>query len=122
MFLGRERKEEKRDRLEFVVDAAKALMIALGDSETSYFMKTNFSCPERNPKILSHKWLSTYDSGYKWNVEIIEKIPDSSQQSARMMNIAIVEVDSSTGKIIRRHFFKNILPCEHQKIIDLLDR
>lgn len=104
----------------FPVDACRALRIALEDYDTSYFIKTNFSYPEQGAKIISHKWISSYDSGYKWNVEIIETASPLLIGETEMMNIAIVEVDSATGKIIRRQFFKNILVSEYQKVIDLL--
>jgi len=120
MLSRKERKRRKREERRFPVDSSQALRIALEDSETSYFIKTNFSYPEQSPEIVSRKWLSSYDSGYKWNVEIIERISDSSLGMGEMMNVAIVEVDSSSGNIVRRHFFKSIFICEYQKIIDLL--
>ncbi|GEM_PF-1369118 len=118
----KEKKGEKEVKSKFSVDASAALRIALEDSETSYFIKTNFSYPEQSPEIVSRKWLSSYDSGYKWNVEIIERISNSPQGVSEMMNLAVVEVDSSSGRVIRRQFFKNIFAYEYQKIIDLLLR
>lgn len=118
----KERRGEKKQESIFTVDASEALRIALEDSETSYFIKTNFSYPEHCPEIVSRKWLSSYDSGYKWNVEIIERITNSYLGTGEMMNVAVVEVDSSSGRILRRQFFKNIFTYEYQKIIDLLLR
>jgi hypothetical protein len=118
----KERRGEKKEVSRFPVAASEALRIALEDSETSYFIKTNFSYPEKSPEIVSRKWISSCDSGYKWNVEIIERISNSALGIEEMVNVAIVEVDSSSGRILRRQFFKNIFIYEYQKIIDLLLR
>ncbi len=118
----KERRGKKQEESRFSVNASEALRIALEDSETSYFIKTNFSYPEQSPEIVSRKWISSYDSGYKWNVEIIERISNSALGIEEMVNVAVVELDSSSGRILRRQFFKNIFTYEYQKIIDLLLR
>jgi len=99
------------------ISSSRALKIALEDSETSYFIKANFSHPEKNPKILSQKWISKEGKGYKWNVEFIEKHKLFLNSRKEILNIALIEVDSISGRIIKRHYLKYILASEYRKFL-----
>ena len=96
------------------ITSEKALRIALEDTETSYFIRTNFSYPEQNPEIVSQRWISRNGKDYKWNVVIIEKLKNFLMGKEKMLNIALVEIDSTSGKIIKRHYLKNILVSEYE--------
>ncbi len=104
---------DERQNLLCAIDAASALRIAFEDSETSDFIRTNFSDPENRPEIVTHKRISRRDSGYRWKVEIIEKAPPACPGARKIINIAVVEIDASTGNIIGRKYFKNILLNEY---------
>lgn len=95
--------------------ASMALRIALEDSQTIYFIKTNFSNPEQRPEIISWKWKSRNRAGYSWNVAIVEKPQDSFNKKVELVNIALIEVDSLTGKILKRQFFRNIFAAEFKE-------
>ncbi len=110
---GKKKRGDRRQNLLCTIDAVSALRIAFEDSETSDFIKTNFSDPENRPEIVTHKRISRCDSGYRWEVEIIEKVPPACSGARGMINIAAVEIDASTGNIIGRKFFKNILLNEY---------
>jgi len=110
---------EKRKATVFI-DSSKAFQIALGDSETIYFIKTNFSHPEKNPEIFSQKWISKTNGGYSWNVAIIEKTKLVYTRKKEVLNVALIEVDSENGRIIRRHYLKNILFSEYRSYIRLI--
>jgi len=107
---------EKR-KLMIPISSSRALKIALEDSETSYFIKANFSYPEKNPKILSQKWISKDGRGYKWNVEIVEKPELFLNSKKEIFNIALIEVDLKSGRIIKRHYLKYILASEYRKFL-----
>lgn len=96
------------------ITPSKALRIAMEDSETSHFIKTNFSYPEQNPKIVSHRWISKDWQGYRWNIEIIEKHKFVPGKAKEILNIARLEIDSE-GRITRRQFLRNILENEYKK-------
>lgn len=102
---------------ESLINASKAFQIALEDPETISFIKTNFSHPEKRPGIISRKWLSKNNNGYKWNVEIIEKNPFFPGREAEMINVVLIEIDSRSGKIIKRHFFSYIFFSEYKKFV-----
>jgi len=104
-------------RLIVPIASSKALQIALEDSETSYFIRTNFSYPEQNPKIYSHKWISRNGQRYKWNIEIIEKFKLSLVCEEELLNIALIEVDSNSGKIIKRQYLRNVLASEYKRFL-----
>jgi len=95
---------------------SKALRIAMEDTETSRFIKTNFSYPEENPDIISHKWISKDWQGYKWNIEIIEKNKFIPGKAREILNIARLEIDSE-GRIIKRQFLRNILENEYKEYL-----
>lgn len=95
---------------------SKALRIAMEDTETSRFIKTNFSYPEENPDIISHKWISKDWQGYKWNIEIIEKNKFIPGKAKEMLNIARLEIDAE-GRITKRQFLRNILENEYKKYL-----
>jgi len=98
------------------IPSSKALQIAMEDSETSHFIKANFSYPEKCPEILSRKWISKDWQGYKWNIEIIEKQRFAMGGAKEMLNIARIEIDSE-GKITKRQFLRNILASEYKKFL-----
>ena len=104
----------QKKKLMAPITSSKALKIAMEDSETSYFIKTNFSYPEQNPKIVSHRWISKDWQGYRWNIEIIEKHKFIPGRAKETLNIARLEIDSK-GRIIRRQFLRNILENEYKK-------
>jgi len=93
------------------------LRIALEDSETCFFIKTNFSSPEQKPEIFFNKWISEDEQGYKWHIEIIEKSNYSLTGKEKMLNIALIEVDSKSGKIIKRQYLRSILPSEYKQFL-----
>ena len=101
----------------FPIQSSKAFQIALEDPETIFFIKTNFSHPEKYPEIISRKWLSKNNFRYKWNVEIVEKNSFFSIKEGEMVNVALIEVDSNNGRIIKRHFFRNIFFNEYKKAV-----
>jgi len=107
----------KRDKKRPIapITSSKALQIAMEDSETSYFIKTNFTYPEQRPEIFTHKWISKGSLGYKWNVEIVEKLKVSMENAKEMLNIAWIEIDSESGRIIRRHYLRNIFASEYKR-------
>lgn len=117
--MNEERKEINRKRREnvFPVISSQALKAALEDMETSRFIKTNFSCPEQRPRIISRKKLFKQEQGYRWIVEFIEKIPLFINGKNGMMNIARIEVDPFNGKVIERQFFKNVLEEEYRNAV-----
>lgn len=102
---------------QFSIDGSKAFQIALEDPHMIFFIKANFSHPEERPQIISRKWLSKGNFGYKWNVEIIEKNSLFSRKKVQMINVALIEIDSSSGQIIKRRFFRNIFFEEYRKIV-----
>jgi hypothetical protein len=110
---GKKKTVGERQNLLCAIDAVSALRIAFEDSETSDFIKTNFSNPEKRPEIITHKWISRRDSGFRWKVEIIEKAPPACPGARKIINIAVVEIDASTGNIVGRKYFKNILLNEY---------
>ena len=97
------------------ITSSKAYQIVMEDSITCFFIKTSFSYPEQMPKISSLKWISKEGNNLKWNVEIIEKSTFSINGNKGMNNIALVEVDALSGKIINRQFFRNIFDQEYEE-------
>lgn len=93
------------------------MRIALEDSETCFFIKTNFSIPEQKPEIFFNKWISEDEQGYKWHVEIIEKPNSSLTGKEKMLNIALIEVDSKSGRIIKRQYLRSILLSEYKQFL-----
>jgi len=112
----REVAKEGRKKVKFPVSGSEALKIACEDLETSHFMKSYFSFPEQKSKIFSSKWISRYHSGFKWNVEIIEKALLPTLKENEMINIAFIEVDSYSGKIINRQYYRSLLLDEYRMI------
>lgn len=110
---GKKKRGGERQNQLCAIDAVSALRIAFEDSETSDFIKTNFSDPENRPEIETHKQISRRDSGYRWKVEIIEKAPPACPGARKIINIAVVEIDASSGDIVGRKYFKNILLNEY---------
>lgn len=99
----------------FAISASEALRIALEDSQTTHFIKTNFSRPEERPEIVSHKWLIREEARAIWNVVLVERPQDSFHRNLKLLNMAIIEVDFLTGKIISRQFLQNILETEFRE-------
>ena len=112
------RKPEKLIR-ENGISSIRALQIAFEDPSIIFFIKTCFSSPEERPTIITHKYLSPSQTGFKWRVEIIEK---NSFLTAKkeLINLALVEIDSTRGKVIKRCFFRSILWPEYLKIRKVL--
>lgn len=100
------------------INSIQALKLVLEDPSTVSFIKAYFSSPEDRPTIITRKYLSRSQTGVKWRVEIIEK---SSFFSAKkeLINLALVDVDSTQGKIIKRRFFRSLLWPEYQRIKEL---
>lgn len=110
--------ESKKEKKKMIapISSSKALQIAMKDSETSRFIRSNFSCPEQRSKIVSHRWISKDWRGCRWNIEIIEKHKFPMGKTTEMLNIALIEIDPE-GKIIRRQFLRNILENEYEKYL-----
>jgi len=104
----------QKKKLTAPLPSSRALRIAMEDTETSHFIRTNFSYPEKNPDIRSHKWISKDWQGYKWNIEIIEKHKFIPGKAKELLNIARLEIDSE-GRITKRQFLRNILENEYKK-------
>lgn len=115
--LKEEQGKQIREEGAFPVTSSLALRLALGDAETSHFIKTNFSNPEQRPQIISRNKLSRQKKGYRWIVEFIEKIPLSLNGKNGMMNIARIEVNAFNGKVIDRRFFANVFEEEYEKAV-----
>lgn len=100
------------------INSIQALKLVLEDPSTVSFIKAYFSSPEDRPTIITRKYLSRSQTGVKWRVEIIEK---SSFFSAKkeLINLALIDVDSTQGKIIKRRFFRSLLWPEYQRIKEL---
>ncbi len=100
---------------QYPLKPSRVLHIALEDPETVCFIKKNFSRPEESPEIITHKW-SNMD-GKRWYVEIIEKNPFFDKKGVKMINAALIVMDSDSGYIIKRSYFSNLLLHEYIKII-----
>lgn len=100
-----------------MIPALKAFQIVLEDPETILFIRRTFALPEEHPQITSRKWLSKNDSGYIWNVELMEKRLSLLKRKLELINVALVEVDPATGQITNRHFLANILMVEYKEYI-----
>lgn len=98
------------------ISSSQALKIALKDSETSRFIRKNFSCPEQRSKIVSRRWISKDWRGCRWQVEIIEKHNFFLGKTREMLNVARIEIDPE-GRITRRQFLRNILENEYEKYL-----
>lgn len=99
------------------ITSSKALRIALEDSETRYFIQTNFSRPEQKPEIFLNKWISKDEKGLIWHVEIIEKPNSWLTEKGKMLNIALIIVDSKSGRIIERNYLRSILLSEYKQFL-----
>jgi len=101
------------------ISSIRALQIAFEDPSIIFFIKSCFSTPEERPTIITNKYLSPGKTGFKWRVEIIEK---NSLASAKkeLINLALVDIDSSQGRVIKRCFFRSIIWPEYLKIRRLL--
>ncbi|MFB0566869.1 MAG: hypothetical protein ACETWK_14480 [Candidatus Aminicenantaceae bacterium] len=104
-------------KLTVPITSSRALQIALEDTKTSYFIMSNFSQPEQNPEVSSNRWISKSNRGYSWKIEIIEKTKNSHKDKGDMANIALIEVDSKSGRVIKRYYLRNILMSEYQKFL-----
>jgi hypothetical protein len=108
--------KRKEKKMITPISSSQALQIAMKDSETSHFIKTNFSNPEQRSKIVTHRWISKDWRGCRWNIEIIEKHNFPMGKVKEMLNIARIEIDPE-GRIIRRQFLRNILENEYEKYL-----
>ena len=91
-----------------------ALRLAWEDPKTIFFIQTSFSHPEQRPEILSRTWIT--EEG-QWNVSIIEKSLTLRSSKDSLINVAWVEIDSKSGHIQSRRYFRNIFLSEYQTII-----
>ena len=97
-----------------MIPAVRAFQIALEDPQTISFIRTNFPSPEQCPQITSRRWLSAGNSGFKWNIELLEKRLLSFRKKVDLINVALLEVDTSNGKITSRTYFTNLLMSEYR--------
>ena len=97
-----------------MIPAVRAFQIALEDPQTISFIWTNFLSPEKCPQITSRRWLSSGNSGFKWNIELLEKRLLSFQKKVDLINVILLEVDTSNGKITSRTYFTNLLMNEYR--------
>lgn len=102
-------------RQHYPIQASRALHVALEDPETVFFIQKNFSLPEEYPEIISRKWSNK--DGNRWYVEIIEKNPFFNRKGVKMINAALIVMDSDSGTIIKRFYFRDLLFHEYIKII-----
>lgn len=99
------------------VDGSRAFRIAVEDEETAHFMRANFSLPEERPEIIIEKWVIRNRGKPRWRVAILEK-PDLAVLPRRpMVNLALVDVDAVSGRVLHRKYMRNILMEEFQKFI-----
>ena len=115
---GKKKRKNKKEKKKMIsqISSSQALQIAMKDSETTHFIKTNFSYPEQSSKIVTHRWLSKDWRGYRWNIEIIEKHNFHIGNVGEMLNVARIEIDTE-GRIVRRQFLRNILENEYEKYL-----
>lgn len=99
------------------VTASQALRIAFEDRETIHFILTSFSRADEHPDILSSRWLSGDGHGSAWNIVIIEKPAAVLGSPKDLINAALLELDSATGVILRRTFFKGVFSRELQRAV-----
>ena len=109
--------ELKNKELGFFLTASAALRMALEDGKTGHFIKTNFSDPQKRPRIISRTSLSRKNQHCKWIVEVKEEIPLSLNGKRGLINIARIEIDAFKGEIIKRLFLKYILEEEYQRML-----
>ncbi len=91
-----------------------AMRLAWEDPKTIRFIQTSFSHPEQKPEIFTHTWISQEG---KWNVSIIEKSLFLKPRKDSLINVAWVEIESESGHIQRRRYFRNIFLSEYKTII-----
>lgn len=111
-----EESKGKKKKMIAPISSSKALQIAMKDSETSRFIRGNFSYPEQRSKIVSHRWISKDWRGCRWNIEIIEKHKFPMGKTTEILNIARIEIDPE-GRITSRQFLRNILENEYEKYL-----
>lgn len=99
------------------MDGSRAFRIAVEDGETAHFMRAHFSLPEERPEIIIEKWVIRNRGKLRWRVAILEK-PDLALLPRRpMVNLALVDVDAVSGRVLHRKYMRNILMEEFQKFI-----
>jgi hypothetical protein len=103
-----------------MIPALRAFRTALEDPQTISFIRTCFPLPEKSPHITSRKWLSEDASGYRWNIELLEKRILSLWKKNGLINVAHLEVDPSSGEILKRTYFANILMSEYKTYLTRL--
>jgi len=91
-----------------------ATRLAWEDPKTVRFIQANFAYPEQRPEILSRAWGSKEGT---WNVSIIEKNPFLKAQKDALITVAWIVIDSRSGEIQKRHYFKNIFYNEYLNLI-----
>ena len=100
--------------VKIMIPAVRAFQIALEDPQTISFIRIYFSSPEQCPQITSRRWLSAGDLGFMWNIEFLEKRIFSFRKKVDLINVVLLEVDTSNGKITSRAYFTNILMSEYE--------
>ena len=99
-----------------MISAKRAFQIALEDPKTISFIQTVFSRPEEHASITSRKWLSKDNSGFRWNIELMEEnLPYFRRLD--LVNVVLVEVDPKSEKITKRCYLAHILHSEYKKYI-----
>jgi len=84
---------------------------------TIRFILVNFSRPDEYPRIQSGRWLSEEGQKSIWNIVIIERPPDDCSLGRDLINAVCLEVDSASGSIVGRKFYRNIMGLELQRAI-----
>ena len=108
--------EQKRKEQGVFLTASAALRMALEDGKTGHFIKTNFSDPQKRPRIISRTSLSRKNQHCKWIVEVKEEIPLSLNGKRGLINIARIEIDALKEKIIKRLYLKYVLEEEYKRM------
>lgn len=99
------------------INPVQALRIAFEDGATIHFILANFSRPDECPRILSGRWLSEEGQKSVWNIVIIERPPDGRGIARDLINAVLLELDSASGTILSRKYYRNILGLELQQAI-----
>lgn len=97
--------------------SCQALRVAFEDRDTVRFILTSFSRADERPEILSFRWLSCHNQRTIWQVVILERPPCALGKRADLVNAAVLEVDSASGTILSRRFFKSLYSHELRSAI-----
>ena len=100
-----------------LVTAPQALKIAFEDRETMHFILTIFAPADKRPHIFSSKWRSGDDPNAVWKILIVEKPPAAFARTRDLFNAALLEVDTTSGIVLSRRFFKGVYGGELQSAV-----